>query len=234
MNIAIVGGGISGLAAAWQAQRDGHQFQVFEASESFGGLLKTRYLDDGLVLEGGAESCLRKKPELFELCKELGLEDEIVSTIRHNSGAFIVRDGALSPIPKGVRLMAPSALMPFLRSDLLSWSGRLRACLDLFLPKLEKGPGHQEESLAEFVTRRLGAEVFHYLAQPLVAGIYGADPQMLSLEATMPLFQRLEQEHGSVIRGLRAAGRDAESQGARYNLFFSLKRGFGSMVEELC
>jgi oxygen-dependent protoporphyrinogen oxidase len=105
--------------------------------------------------------------------------------------------------------------------------------LDLVLPARDLSLNLSEESLAEFVTRRLGAEVLHYLAQPMVAGIYGADPQVLSLEATMPLFSRLEQEHGSVIRGLRQMNTEHEATGARYNLFFSLRRGFGSVVEAL-
>lgn len=129
--------------------------------------------------------------------------------------------------------MAPSLWWPFLRSGLLSWRGKLRAMLDLFLPAREISLRLPEESLAEFVTRRLGSEVLHYLAQPMVAGIYGADPQVLSLEATMPLFSRLEQEHGSVIRGLRKMNTEHDATGARYNLFFSMQRGFGSVVTAL-
>jgi oxygen-dependent protoporphyrinogen oxidase len=233
MKIAIVGGGISGLSAAWQANQDGSQFTLFEAGPKLGGILQTEYLSDGVVLEAGAESCLRSKPELLDLCQELGLEDEVVATLPHNAGAYVLRGGELHSIPQGVRLMAPSSWWPFLRSDLISWTGKFRAALDLVLPVRERTPEISEESLAQFVSRRLGVEVYHYLAQPLVAGIYGADPQKLSLEATMPLFQRLEQEHGSVIKGLRALGTEQEAHGARYNLFFSLKRGFGSVVEAL-
>lgn len=232
MRVAIVGGGLSGLGAAWQAHKDGLDFKLFEATSRLGGIVQTDTWDD-LAIEGGAESCLRSKPELLDLVKELGLEDEIISTMPENAGAFVVRGGMLHPIPQGVRLMAPSAIWPFLRSDLISWSGKLRAGMDLLLPVKDRTTDQQEESLSEFVTRRLGSEVLHYLAQPLVAGIYGADPQALSLEATMPLFQRLEQEHGSVIRGLRAMGTESSAQGARYNLFFSLKGGFGAVVEAL-
>ena len=233
MKIAIVGGGVSGLAAAYQASQDGLEFKVFEASSRWGGVVETVVGDDLAVLESGAESCLSSKPEFLELVRALGLEDEVVSTIRENLGSFIVRDGLLHPVPKGVRLMAPSLWWPFLRSNLLSWRGKLRALLDLVLPARDLSLRLPEESLAEFVTRRLGAEVLQYLAQPMVAGIYGADPQMLSLEATMPLFLRLEQEHGSVIRGLRALATEGEATGARYNLFFSLKNGFGSVIDAL-
>ena len=233
MSLAIIGGGIAGLAAAWQATQDKVPFRLFEATDRLGGLLQTDYTEDGLAVEAGAESCLRSKPEFYDLCCELGLESDIISTMRENSGAFVLRDGQLHPIPQGFRLMAPSTFWPFLRSDLISWSGKLRASLDLVLPVRTRTAQDQEESLSEFVSRRMGSEILHYLAQPLVAGIYGADPQFLSLEATMPLFQRLESEHGSVIRGLRALGTEDEAQGARYNLFFSLKRGFGSVVEAI-
>jgi oxygen-dependent protoporphyrinogen oxidase len=233
MKIAIVGGGLSGLSAAYQAQQDGLEFSLFEASGRFGGVIETLVGADAAVLEGGAESCLSSKPEMLELVRALGLEDEVVPTVPENLGSFIVRDGLLHPIPKGLRLIAPSLWWPFLKSGVLSWRGKLRAMLDLFLPARDLSLRLPEESLADFVTRRLGAEVLHYLAQPMVAGIYGADPQCLSLEATMPLFSRLEQEHGSVIRGLRKMATESEATGARYNLFFSLRRGFGSVVEAL-
>lgn len=231
MRLAIIGGGLSGLSAAWQANKDGLDFELFEASPRFGGVLQTVRLEDELWAEAGAESCLRSKPELLDLCGELGLAEEILTTMPDNAGAYVVRDGELHQIPQGFRLMAPSAWWPFLRSDLISWPGKLRAALDLVLPV--KGADLEDETLAEFVTRRLGREVLDYLAQPLVAGIYGADPQALSLEATIPLFLRLEQEHGSVIKGLRALGTEGDSHGARYNLFFSLKRGFGDVIRAL-
>jgi oxygen-dependent protoporphyrinogen oxidase len=233
MKIAIVGGGLSGLAAAYQAQQDGLEFRLFEASARFGGAVETEIGEDLSVLEAGAESCLSNKPEMLELVRALGMEDEVVSTLKENLGSFIVRDSLLHPIPKGLRLMAPSLWWPFLRTGLLSWRGKLRALLDLVLPARDGSLRLAEESLAEFVTRRLGVEVLHYLAQPMVAGIYGADPQTLSLEATMPLFSRLEQEHGSVIRGLRQMSSEHEATGARYNLFFAMKRGFGSVIEAL-
>ena len=233
MKIAIIGGGITGLAAAFQAHQDGLDFKVFEAGSRWGGVVQTEIGQDDAVLEGGAESCLSSKPEMLELVRALGLEDEVISTVPENLGSYIVRNGYLHPIPRGVRLMAPSLWWPFLRSSLLSWKGKFRAMLDLFLPVRDLSLPLAEESLSEFVTRRLGVEVLHYLAQPMVAGIYGADPQVLSLEATMPLFSRLEQEHGSVIRGLRKMSTETEATGARYNLFFSLKRGFGSVVDAL-
>lgn len=233
MRVAIIGGGLTGLTAAYQAHKDGLEFRLYEASGRFGGTIETEIGPDLAVLEGGAESCLLSKPEMLELVRELGLEGEVVSTLPENLGSFIVRDGLLHPIPKGLRLMAPALWWPFLRSGLLSWRGKLRAMLDLVLPARDTSLPMPEESLSEFVTRRLGVEVLHYLAQPMVSGIYGADPQVLSLEATMPLFTRLEQEHGSVIRGLRQMSSEQEATGARYNLFFSLQRGFGSVIEAL-
>ncbi len=233
MKIAVIGGGLSGLSAAYQAHKDGHEVKLFEATDGLGGVVNTVLGEDGAVLEAGAESCLRSKPEMLDLVRELELESDIISTQPENLGSFIVRDGALHSIPLGLRLMAPSRYLPFLRSGLLSWPGKFRALLDLVLPTRESVLGAPEESLAQFVTRRLGVEVLHYLAQPMVAGIYGADPQMLSLDATMPLFQRMEREHGSVIRGLRNLGADTEATGARYTLFFSLKGGVGQVINAL-
>ena len=233
MKVAVVGGGVGGLSAAYQAHCDGHEVQLFEATSKLGGLIETVSCTDGSPAEAGAESSLRSKPEFLELAKELGLESEIISTIPENIGSFIVRDSRLHPIPMGLRLMAPSLFWPFLKSRLLSWSGKLRVLLDLVLPQRKSGVSETEESLAEFVVRRLGREAFDYLAQPMIAGIYGADPQFLSLDATMPMFSRFEKEHGSVIKGLRHLGTEGQATGARYNLFFSLKQGFGQLVEAL-
>lgn len=233
MKLAIIGGGVSGLAAAYQASQDGLDFTLFEAGSHFGGVVETEIGHDGAVLEAGPEACLSSKPEMLALVRSLGLENEIIATRPDHVGSFIVRDGILHPIPQGLRLMAPTQWWPFFRSGLISFRGKLRALLDLGLPARVPALDGAEESLAEFVSRRLGVEVLHYLAQPMVAGIYGADPQVLSLEATMPFFPRLEQEHGSVIRGLRRMGGERDSVGARYSLFFSLKHGFGSVIEAL-
>lgn len=233
MKIAIVGGGIAGLSAAYQAYRLGHEFALFEAGSRLGGVIETDLGADGAVIECGPEACLSTKPEMLELIKELGLEGQIIATKHENSGSFVVRDSSLRSIPGGLRLMAPTLVWPFLKSDLLSFRGKLRAFLDLVLPVRNLSLEHSDESLADFVTRRLGVEVLHYLAQPMIAGIYGSDPQVLSLDATMPFFSSLEQEHGSVIRGLRRMGRDREAKGARYSQFFSLREGFGSLVASL-
>ncbi len=233
MRLAIVGGGLTGLSAAYQARQEGFEVDLFEATGRLGGLIDSRIEDDLTVLEGGAEASLRSKPELLSLVRELGLDDHVISTIPENLGSYIVRDGVLHPIPRGVRLMAPSLFWPFVRSGLLSWSGKLRVLLEMFLPRRDALLNEYEESFAEFVSRRLGVEVLQYLAEPMVAGIYGADPKLLSLEATMPLFSRLELEHGSVVRGLREIGSESEATGARYNLFFSLRKGFGQLIEAL-
>ncbi len=229
MQLAIIGGGISGLAAAFEAHKLGLDFQLFESSSRFGGTLET--LDsDGVLMEGGADSILRTKPWALELVRELGLESEMVSTKEDSYGSYVVCDRELHPIPDGFRLMAPTTILSFLRSPILSWPGKFRVFLELFMPKNSTG---QDESLTSFVTRRLGREVLEKLAQPMVSGIYSADPDCLSLEATMPIFLRLEQEYGSVIKGLRALGEGEGASGARYNLFFSLRHGVGQLVDTL-
>lgn len=227
--IAVIGGGLSGLAAAYQLHKEGLPFQLFEASSYLGGAVRTFYRSD-MVLEGGADSILRSKPQALELVEELGLSDQVVETIPEYRGSLLLRDGELYEIPEGVRLMAPAKWLSFVRSPLISFPGKLRAAADLFLPAKTDG---EDESLGQFVARRLGQEMLDYMAQPMISGIYGADPHELSLRATMPMFQELEEKYGSVIRGLRKTGGAESSTGARYSLFFNLKRGSGALVEAL-
>jgi oxygen-dependent protoporphyrinogen oxidase len=152
--------------------------------------------------------------------------------------AMVVRDGRLVPIPEGFRLLAPTRLIPFLLTPVLSPLGKLRIGLDLFLPRRRESG---DETLAGFVGRRLGREALERMAQPLVGGIYGGDPERLSLQATMPRFLDMEYSHGSVIRGLlagmrgsrRGGNRAATRAGPRYGLFVSLEGGLQTLVERL-
>lgn len=228
MNLVIVGGGISGLAAAYEAHLAGLEFTLLEGSGRLGGVIRTRR-QDGFVMEGGPDSILTEKPAGLELCKELGLEGELVETQDRYRRTLVARDGGLLETPDGFRLMAPSSMFSFALSPVVSPSGKFRMLLDLVLPRRETGG---DESLTSFVVRRLGREALERLAQPMIAGIYSADPDVLSLQATMPVFMRLEERYGSVIRGLRAAA-PARSSGPRYSLFTALKGGLERLVEAL-
>ncbi len=225
----VVGAGISGLAAALKLAEMGCSVKLLEAESKPGGAIRT-LKKDGFLIEGGPESFLTEKRAALEMCKHLGLLDRVIGTNREHRRSFILRDGKMHPTPEGFYLLGPARYRPFVGTGLLSWRGKLRALMDLVLPR---GGGGDDESLASFVRRRLGKELLTYLAQPLVAGIYTADAEKLSLRATFPVFLEIEQRWRSVILGLRkrsAARRAEQASGARYGLFATLHGGLGDLV----
>ena len=236
--LAVVGGGISGLSLAWAALRQdpGLEVHLFEGRDRLGGAIETRR-EEGLVLEGGPDSMITDKPAGLEICHDLGLKDRLQPTNEDDRRAMVVRDGRLIPIPEGFRLLAPTRFLPFVLTPVLSPLGKLRIGMDLVLPRRrEEG----DETLSGFVTRRLGREALERMAQPLVGGIYGGDPERLSLQATMPRFLELEKKYRSVIlgmlAGIRASRRSAGTTGTagpRYGLFVSLEGGIQTLVETL-
>lgn len=235
--VLVIGGGISGLACAHRLleERDAHglalEVALLEAGDRPGGSIHTE-TRDGFVIEQGADSFITTKPAALDLCNRLGLEDELIRTNDAHRKTLILSRGQLHPLPDGLMMLAPTQLWPFVTSPLFSWSGKVRMGLDLVLPPCQSA---EDESLASFVRRRLGQEALDRLAQPMIGGIYTADPETLSLRATMPQLLELEAQHGSVIRGLlaqRNAGA-AGAAGARYSLFVSLRRGMQTLVEAL-
>lgn len=238
--IVVIGGGISGLAAAYRLiERGGGRVDVLllEASGRLGGVIATEHRGP-FVLEGGPDSFISEKPEAIELCRRIGLEDQLLPTNDANRRTLIVSGGRLIPLPDGFQLLGPTRILPFLLSPVLSWRGKLAAAKDLLLPRGGPPPGG-DESLASFVRRRLGGEVLERLAQPLVGGIYTADAERLSLASTMPRFLELERTHRSVILGLRAqakragAAAAAGTSGARFGLFVTLRNGMTTLVDAL-
>jgi len=247
--VVIIGGGITGLAAAHRLLERSHEsgkrvdLTVLEAGSRPGGIVQTRERD-GFLLESGPDSFISEKPAALALVKRLGLESHLIETNPHHRRSFIVRQGRLLPVPEGFHLLAPSRFWPFVKSDIFSWSGKARMALDLLLPRRELNGNNVgnnvEESLAEFVRRRLGTEALERMAQPMVGGIYTADPERLSLQATMPRFLEMEREHRSLIRALRKensrrVSEDAgsETSGARYSLFLSFDRGMQVLTDTL-
>jgi oxygen-dependent protoporphyrinogen oxidase len=230
MKIAIAGGGLSGLALAHRLiERDPSlSVVVLEASARPGGILGT-IERDGFVIETGPDSILTEKPAAIELAKRLGIGDRIIATRSEHRGAHVVCRGRLERVPEGFSLLAPARWDAWLKTPIVSPTGKLRAMLEPLVPKARVG----EPSLARFVERRLGREVLDRLAQPLVGGIYGGDPELISLQATMPRFVALEREHGSVVRGLRKAARDRSASGARYGLFAAFDRGMQVLIDAL-
>ena len=221
MTIVVVGGGPAGLAAAYHLRERGADILVCEASDRVGGLLRTD-VREGYVIERGAESIITTKPEALELSKALGLEPRIVRTRPENRGAYVVRGGRLVRIPKGFNVVAPASPRGLLESEVLSWSGKARAALDVILPRGSRG---DDESLGRFVRRRFGPELLERLAQPMAAGIYGAHPSRLSLRATMPRFLDFEAESRSVTLGLMREAGAAQAAGARYGMFINYDEG---------
>lgn len=229
VDLLVVGGGLSGLTAAYRAQQKGWSFRLLESSTRLGGALETTR-EDGCTLELGAESMVTAKPWGKALCQELGLGDQLVGARQEFGETRVARGSRLLPIPQGLRLIAPARWGPLLRSPLLSWRGKARLALDFLLPR-RRAAG--DESLANFVRRRLGQEALERIAQPLVAGIYTADPETLSMQATLPQFLDYEQRYGSVCRGLRRSAEARAAAGPRYQLFCSLAEGFGQLIGAL-
>ena len=232
-HVVIIGGGISGLAAAHRLLELGAQVTILEASSRLGGTIQTEQRD-GFLLERGPDSFISEKPQAVELAKRLGLESRLVQTNEQFRRSFIVRDGRLRPVPEGFQLLAPSRLWPFITSDIFSVAGKARMAADLLLPRKSTN-GTNDESLASFVRRRLGVEALDRMAQPMVGGIYTANPETLSLRATLPRFLEMEREHRSLILAMLRQGRAQKigTSGARYSLFLSFDRGVQVLVDAL-
>jgi oxygen-dependent protoporphyrinogen oxidase len=240
MRIAIIGGGITGLSAAHRLMELSSESKtrlevlLLEGHNKPGGVISTKRVDEFLV-EEGPDSFITTKPWALDLSRRLGLEPELIPTSEENRRTYVVKRGRLIHVPDGFLMLAPTRLVSFLKSPLFTWRGKLRTAFEIVLPSRS---GNGDESLASFVTRRFGREVLDVVAQPLVSGIYTADPQTLSLKATFPQFLELEQKHGSVIRALirenkkRKTPTSGES-GARYSLFLSFKSGMETLIEKL-
>lgn len=233
--VAIVGGGITGLAAAYhlqeriKADRLPLSCRLIERQTRFGGKILTERVD-GFTIEGGPDSFISMKPWGIELCQRLGISDRLTGTNPNQKKIYLLRKDRLEELPEGVMALMPTRLWPFLRSPLISPLGKLRMGMDLFIPPKTDST---DESLASFVKRRLGNEALERIAEPLLAGIYAADATQMSLAGTFPQFREIEQKYGSLTRGMLARRRAVPSSSSRYTMFMTLKEGMGEMVETL-
>jgi oxygen-dependent protoporphyrinogen oxidase len=231
--VAVIGAGVAGLAAALRIRErePDAELVVLEAAARAGGTVATERRD-GFVIDVGADSILTEKPWGVALAERYGFADRLVPTNPAERRTYVVHDGRLHPLPEGFLMLAPTALWPLVASPLFSARGKLRMALDLLLPR---GRGGGDESLGSFVRRRLGREALERVADPLVGGIYTADPDRLSLAASMPRFLDFERTHRSVIVGLRAGTGVAirRGAGARYGLFAAHRDGMGAYVDEM-
>jgi protoporphyrinogen/coproporphyrinogen III oxidase len=238
--VAVVGGGITGLAAAnrvielCREQSRPLELTLFEAASHVGGVVTTEHRD-GYLVERGADSFITNKPWGIDLCGRLGLERELIPTDVTYRRSLVLRKGKPVPVPDGFMLLSPAKVWPVIASPVFSPFGKLRMGCEYFIPRRTDDG---DESLASFVRRRFGREALERLVQPLVGGIYTSDPEKLSLQATMPRFLDMERDHRSLIRASKkqAADRSAaetSGSGARYGLFVTLRGGLSSLLDAL-
>lgn len=187
-HLLILGGGIAGLSAAWRLQQLGIGYTLLEANTRLGGMIQSRHFD-GFVAEGGPETFITRKPELWNLALQLGLKDRMEPIRSETSGAAVLHNGKVMPVPLGP--------LSFVTSSLLSWRGKLRMMAEPFIPaRTDDG----DETLANFARRRLGSEASDRLIAPILSGIYNSDAERQSIMTTASVMRDLE-KHGSLIRG---------------------------------
>ncbi|HVU13865.1 MAG TPA: protoporphyrinogen oxidase [Phototrophicaceae bacterium] len=226
-NLAIIGGGITGLSAAWFAQQAGLSYTLLEASARLGGKVTTERVGD-FVIEGGPDSFLTQKPAALQLARDLGLSEQLIPINSRPHATYVLHHGQPIPLPEGVALIVPTKFAPFLRSPLLSPLGKLRMALDWVLPARRDDA---DETLADFVRRRLGSEAVDKLAAPLMAGIYNAEAEEQSLLATFPRYRDLERKYGSIIRGTREQRKAQKPSGQP--AFMTLRDGTQILIDAL-
>ncbi|MDZ4802125.1 MAG: protoporphyrinogen oxidase [Bryobacteraceae bacterium] len=222
--IVIIGGGISGLSTAWYLAKAGLKATIIEKDQRLGGVIRTDRID-GMIAEAGPDSFITVKPAARELSVELGLGDELIGSNDYKRATWIWRGGRLVKMPDGMTMMVPGKFMPMVTTSLLSWPGKIRAGLDL----LRRPTGvERDRSVAEFVRDHYGSEVLDYIAEPMLAGVYGGDPEEMSIGAVMPMFLKWEAKYGSLTKAARA-----EVKGGKAALFTTLKSGVQTLVDTL-
>ena len=232
--IAIIGGGISGLSAAFaleEHRRAGAplEYILFESSPRLGGVLRTEEVD-GCVVEAGPDSFLTEKPWAADLCRQLGLGDQLIASNDAERKTYILVKGRLIPIPDGLMFMVPTKILPVIFSPLFSFGTKLRMAQEWFY----KPQSLPDESVATMVDRHYGSEVVDRLTDPLLAGVYGGDASHLGVRAVLPRFAEMETKYGSLSRGMLAARkRMATASGAAKPLFTSLRHGMQSMADAI-
>jgi protoporphyrinogen/coproporphyrinogen III oxidase len=231
--IAIIGGGISGLAAAFtleEQRRAGApvEYALFESSPRFGGVIVTECVENCLV-EAGPDSFLTEKPWAADLCRKLGLTDQLIGSNDAQRKTYIRVNNKLVTLPDGLMLMVPTKVMPALLSPLFSFRTKLKMAREWFHTSNQASA---DETVASFVQRHYGTQMVERLADPLLSGIYGGDASQLSMRAVLPRFLEMETKHGSLGRAMLAVGKKTPPNSAR-PLFTSLKDGMQVMVDTL-
>lgn len=196
--VVVIGGGITGLAAAERivARMGAGSITLIESAPALGGKIVTEHAD-GFVFERGPDSFLASKPQGIALCEQLGLE--VIETNATMRRSFVKRAGRLFPLPEGLTGLVPSRLKPLLSTGILSRRGKVRAAMELLVPRAH---GDGDESVGAFVRRRFGNEAWRWIVEPLLSGIYAGDGDVMSLRATFPQLRETERRHGSILRPL--------------------------------
>ncbi len=229
----LIGGGISGLATAFylnEYSRGTMECVVLESSPRWGGKIASAH-EGGFLVEGGPDSFVAQKRATLELCRSVGLASHIVpANTTSGPSTYVWSGGQLKPMPEGMMLMAPTMFLPMLRSNLISWAGKLRMAMEVLIPASHSD---DDESLGSFVRRRLGQEVLDKIAGPLMGGIYSADPDRLSLRSTFPMFVEIERTHGSLVLGMMRRKKPPQTTAKPQPLFVSLTGGVQELTDAL-
>jgi len=228
-SVAIVGGGISGLSTAYYLSKAGVPSTIIEARPRLGGVIQSEHVA-GCVVEGGPDSFISMKPAAMDLIRDLGLADEVIGSNDHQRVTYVWKRGRLVPLPDGLQLMVPTKLVPLLTTRLLGWPTKFRMGMELFHPP-SRHP--DDQSVAEFVSAHYGPEAVDYLAEPLLSGIYGGNPSVLSISSVLPRFVELQAKYGSLTKGVLAELKANRAEARRLPLFRTLKSGLGRLVSEL-
>jgi oxygen-dependent protoporphyrinogen oxidase len=233
--IAIVGGGIAGLAAAYELTKQQREndldlaLDIFEARDRLGGVILTEHEGD-YVLDAGPDAILTLKPAAVQLCRELGLEEDIIPTRDEHRGVALYSRGKLRSLPYGTGSSMLRKLEAYATSGVVSWGAKLRMAADLVLPR---GRAREDESMSDFFARRLGREAVERIVDPLIAGIYSGDPDRLSIYSLFPRFPQMVAKRRSILLGLLRAPQSSRSDGRTLPVFCSLREGLGQLVEAL-
>lgn len=232
--IAIIGGGISGLAAAFaleEHRRTGAavEYILYESAPRFGGVLRTEHIE-GCLVEAGPDSFITEKPWAADLCRQLGLGDQLIGSNDADRKTYILVERRLVVMPDGLMFMVPTKILPTGLSPLFSWKTKLRMAQELFHPPRA---ADGDESVASLVERHYGQEMVDRLADPLLSGVYGGEAANLSVRAVLPRFAEMERKYGSLSRAMLAARKKAPQTSGKPAppLFTSLKNGMQNLAQ---
>ncbi len=230
-DLVIIGGGIAGLSAAWYAQQAGLRYAVYEKSERWGGKIFSELIETGrgepLRIEYGPDGFITRKPWAMDFVRDVGITEQVIPVNKTRERIYVLSEGGLHPLPDGLRLLVPTKVWPFLRSRLFSSSAKMRMLLDWVIPAKRDDA---DESLADFIRRRLGEEALEKLAEPLLAGVYNAEADKQSILATFGNYRKIEADYGSLIRGLRHRQPKTEPD---FPVLVSFQGGMGTLIDAL-